>query len=621
MRVTNNSYGGAGTVSVTLQDAVERANAAGHLFVASAGNGGADGVGDDNDVTPTFPASMPVPNVVSVAATDMADARGGFSNYGATHVDLGAPGVSIYSTLPNGTYGYSTGTSMASPHVAGAAALLFSKQAGTEAAVGSETDTQIKDRLMSTVDVMPSLQGKTVSNGRLNAAAAVVGYEGPPVDATPPDTSIDSGPSGVVGSASAVFGFSSSEAGSTFECSLDGGAYGTCSSPKDYAALSDGSHTFRVKATDAAGNTDVTPASRSWTVDTQAPEAPVIGSPTNNSYNATGNVTVTGTAEPFSTVSILDGTASMGTTQEANASRDWSKALTSVSEGSHTYTARATDAAGNTSVVSNARVVIVDTISPQTSIDSGPSNTTATNSARFAFSSENGAKFQCSLDGAAYETCMSPKEFTDLTNGSHTFQVRATDAAGNTDLTPASRTWTMDTTLPNTTIDSGPSGAVNSTSANFEFSSEGSSFVCSLDGSAYSECHSPRSYSELGNGTHTFRVKATDVAGNGTPAGRTWTVDTAAPEGTVLINGGRAVTAKPSVTLALTTSDPSSGSGVSSMRVKNAGGNWSAWQPYAASKSWRLSAGAGKKTVYAQFRDPVGNVSAIVLDTIKYRPS
>jgi hypothetical protein len=111
------------------------------------------------------------------------------------------------------------------------------------------------------------------------------------------------------------------------------------------------------------------------------------------------------------------------------------------------------------------------------------------------------------------------------------------------------------------------------------------------------------------------------VAGNGTPAERTWTVDTAAPEGTVLINGGRAVTAKPSVTLALTTSDPSSGSGVSSMRVKNAGGNWSAWQPYAASKSWRLSAGAGKKTVYAQFRDPVGNVSAIVLDTIKYRPS
>ena len=93
-----------------------------------------------------------------------------------------------------------------------------------------------------------------------------------PEDTTPPGTSISSGPSGLVNTSSAQFEFSSTEAGSTFECSLDGAAYSTCSSPKDYTNLNGGDHTFEVKATDPAGNTDSTPASRTWTVDViQAP--------------------------------------------------------------------------------------------------------------------------------------------------------------------------------------------------------------------------------------------------------------------------------------------------------------------------------------------------------------
>jgi hypothetical protein len=100
----------------------------------------------------------------------------------------------------------------------------------------------------------------------------------PPSDTTAPETTIDSGPSGTVSSASASFGFSSSETGSTFQCSLDGAAFASCASPKDYTGLSEGSHTFEVKATDAAGNTDTTPASRSWTVNSTAPlTAPVQG--------------------------------------------------------------------------------------------------------------------------------------------------------------------------------------------------------------------------------------------------------------------------------------------------------------------------------------------------------
>jgi hypothetical protein len=92
-----------------------------------------------------------------------------------------------------------------------------------------------------------------------------VNFEG--VDNTPPETTIDSGPSGTVSDASANFVFSSNEANSTFECRLDGGAFGSCTSPKGYSSLSNGSHLFEVRATDAAGNADATPASRSWKVD------------------------------------------------------------------------------------------------------------------------------------------------------------------------------------------------------------------------------------------------------------------------------------------------------------------------------------------------------------------
>ena len=95
----------------------------------------------------------------------------------------------------------------------------------------------------------------------------------PPADTTPPETTIDSGPSGPTNSASASFAFSSNETSSTFECSLDNATYSSCTSPKDYTGLAEGSHTFEVRAIDAAGNTDGTSASRSWTVDTTAPEA------------------------------------------------------------------------------------------------------------------------------------------------------------------------------------------------------------------------------------------------------------------------------------------------------------------------------------------------------------
>ncbi len=118
-KISNNSWGGGG-YSLTLQSAISRADSAGHLFVAAAGNNGTN-----NDATPHYPSNYTNPNIISVAATDDTDALASFSNFGASTVDLAAPGVSILSTLPGNTYGSYSGTSMATPHVAGVAALYL----------------------------------------------------------------------------------------------------------------------------------------------------------------------------------------------------------------------------------------------------------------------------------------------------------------------------------------------------------------------------------------------------------------------------------------------------------------------------------------------------------------
>jgi len=160
---TNNSWGGGG-FSQALQDAIERANQAGILFIAAAGNGGSDGVGDDNDATPSYPASYPNTNIIAVAAITSTGAKASYSNYGATSVDIGAPGSGIYSTLPNKTkngYGSYSGTSMATPHVTGAVALYAASHSGASAA-------EIKQAILDSAIPTPSLAGKCVTGGRLN---------------------------------------------------------------------------------------------------------------------------------------------------------------------------------------------------------------------------------------------------------------------------------------------------------------------------------------------------------------------------------------------------------------------------------------------------------------------
>ncbi len=159
---TNNSWGGGG-FSQALLDAIERSNAKGILFIAAAGNGGSDGVGDNNDVTASYPSNYTASNVIAVAAITSSGAISSFSNYGATTVDLGAPGQGIWSSTAYNLYESYSGTSMATPHVTGAAALYASTHPGSTAA-------QIKSAILTSTTATASLSGKCVTGGRLNVA-------------------------------------------------------------------------------------------------------------------------------------------------------------------------------------------------------------------------------------------------------------------------------------------------------------------------------------------------------------------------------------------------------------------------------------------------------------------
>ena len=255
-----------------------------------------------------------------------------------------------------------------------------------------------------------------------------------PPGGTAPETTITAAPTGVVRTSAVSIAFVSNVGGVGFECSLDGAAFAPCTSPASYADLVDGAHVFDVRAVDASRNSDLTPAHAEWTIDTTPPD---------------------------------------------------------------------------------------------TTITEAPALATASTRAKFRFRTEAGARLECSLDGRVYALCTSPTTYANLRPGKHTFRLRATDAAGNR-APPARRIWTVDRTPPTTTVVRGPKSGTSARRATLYFRSSEprSTFRCSLDGRSFALCKSPYRRAALGRGTHTFRVRAVDAAGNAdrTPARYTWSI-------------------------------------------------------------------------------------------------
>ena len=358
----------------------------------------------------------------------------------------------------------------------------------------------------------------------------------------PPVVTIESSPPVTTVLRDAAFEFTS-EPGTAFECSLDGAAFSSCASPAAYSSLALGEHTFRVRAAVPGAIVPAEIASHTWTVEAPPPctMSPVTlsatgdswidqGSPAsnngadsvlklmskapwnnvralvrfaNNPALATGCVVVNARLR----VSAASASASTRNLQALRVTGNWSEgAVTWQNQPATAGTAAVTtsgsgyrewnvtsqvqamygagtnngflirDASENNDAEQQFRsreagseppqLVLTfgnpDFAAPETTIEGGPSGSTTNSSPSFTFSSsESGSTFECSLDGSAFAACSSPRAYSNLALGEHTFRVRATDTSGNVDVSPASRTWTIVayTTAPENRNDRGPSGS------------------------------------------------------------------------------------------------------------------------------------------------------------------
>jgi subtilisin family serine protease len=250
IRVTNNSWGGAGS-SAALRDAIEAGGEADILFVAAAGNSGTD-----NDASPHYPSSYASNAILAVAATDRNDALASFSCFGATSVDLAAPGVGIVSTVPGAGYASYSGTSMATPHVAGAAALAV-------AVDPTLTVAELRAAILDTVDVKSGLTDLMVTGGRLNVARMLESLSSEPtVPAAPRGVSASDGT--VLGGVQIVWSsalhaesydiWRGTSADVSAASQLVGGL--TTSSYTDTSAMVGTTYHYWVKATNALGTSE-----------------------------------------------------------------------------------------------------------------------------------------------------------------------------------------------------------------------------------------------------------------------------------------------------------------------------------------------------------------------------
>ncbi len=347
------------------------------------------------------------------------------------------------------------------------------------------------------------------------------------VDTTPPALSIGSGQAGPTNDNTPQLAFTVGGDARRVQCWVDQRTPADCRSPYTSPQLPDGRHTFHVQASDALGNASPV-LDLDFTVDTVRPAVSVTSGPriTNLGAPSYGFSAETGARTDCS---IDRGTPAWTRCDDSPFTPV--APLAPLSDGRYTFRVRATDAAGNQAF--DTRDFTVDSEAPALSLDStSPPELTNDTTPSFAFTTEAGARAQCSVDQGVpnYEDCTSPYTAPQpLPEGRSTFRVRVLDEVGN--VASDSREITIDTTPPSLAITSGPSGTTTDNTPLFQFTAEADATVtCSIDQGVpvYSPCTGPGAdavVAPLPDGVYTFRVRATDRAGNETVATRGFTVD------------------------------------------------------------------------------------------------
>ncbi len=420
------------------------------------------------------------------------------------------------------------------------------------------------------------------------------------VDRTPPETTITAGPSGDAALVGVLFSFQS-EANATFQCAIDAGAFTACVSPFP-VTVAEGDHTFSVRATDALGNVDSSPATRAYRgieVETQLDSFPPA-----LSANPDAQITFSSPSAALAPI-VFECAADGATTFTACTSP---VTRTGLGSGSYSLTVRARWQGGQPDQTALTASWAIDVTPPETTITGGPAGDTGIGDTTFTFASEAGAAFQCRIDSAPFAACTSPAAVT-ITTGDHTFSVRAVDGLGNTDPSPASRTYRGINTraAPETQIDSAPPARTNATGATVAFSSptppgtDTLAFECSFDGGAFATCTSPVTRTGLAEGNHQVAVRARWVGGetDASPASASWAVDLTAP-GTTITAGPSGDTPVGSSSFSFTSDDASATFECSLDSAAFA----------ACTSPHGISVTAGSHTFEVRAKDTAGNVDA-----------
>jgi hypothetical protein len=359
-------------------------------------------------------------------------------------------------------------------------------------------------------------------------------------DNVTPDTSISGGPTGTTTQTSPTFTYAGTPSAGVgaYECRLTSGddtpeAFATCpTAGQEYSDLADGAYVFEARAVSHGGNVDPAPVTREFTVDTTAPDTTITAGPDGPTGSADVTFTYGGVpaddTDGFECRLVPDGgTANFAACPEAG--RDY----TELGDGTYTFEVRAHDAVGNTDATPASRTFTVDTAAPDTTITAGPSGTVGPGDVTFTYEgapADDTDRFECRLrtaddDDPVFENCPDEgRTYSDLADGTYTFEVRAIDTVDNTDMTPASETFTVDVTAPTVTIATGPAASSTVTTAVFAYDTSPSGDVDAVEcrlirpddaDPAFAACSSSETtYEGLAAGAYRFELRARDGIGN-----------------------------------------------------------------------------------------------------------